>query len=162
MDQLLAAFSPYYTRSGPKPRINEADVLAFERLTGYSLPTEYREFVALFGGYALATHVVARTESAPSTDVGVEVFFGLINEDDPYDLRRNWIEDRRRLPDELLAIAIDGVGNRICLGVSGSPRSSVYVWDHERESEDSSGTNWNNVIPLASGFSKFLNSLRRV
>lgn len=65
------------------------------------------------------------------------------------------------MPETLLPIGHDSLGNLICLGVVGDDAGTVYFWDHEAEADEDEPPTWDNLSVIQPSFSAFLKSLER-
>ncbi|MBD1822460.1 SMI1/KNR4 family protein [Cyanobacteria bacterium FACHB-DQ100] len=148
----------------------EEQLQAVEREIGAVLPADYREFLTHYGGYAaysgsLSSRILKAFPGADfiGEEVPVNVFLG-IKEDSSgaYDLLSTYYCFRERMPFNFLPIAIDLLGNMICLAVSGEDQGSVYYWDRECEEDVDEGEEpgYSNVYLLAISFDEFINMLQ--
>jgi hypothetical protein len=136
---------------------DEQLIRQFETQIGTSLPQEYRDFLARFGGAAFPD-----TFEAPIREPGhsgeyacPSVFFGFYkpnqrNIPHSLDLTGNYSEYKKRVQRGLLPIAQAIGGNLICLAISGLRRGNIYYWDHETSE----------LLFVASSFGEFLSNLQ--
>lgn len=120
-----------------------------EHTLGTHLPDEYVMFVRKFGGHRFVNMVRFSTVSPDPVylhpiDTGlpnkrvngslISHFYGSTSKDDP-PLALKWAIKmyRSRLPDNFLPIADDGLGNQLCIAVTGSKKGHIYFWNHENE-----------------------------
>ena len=108
--------------------VTEQRVSEFEREIGYTLPSDYRDYLLLHNG---------GTPSPYHFDFG-DGDGSLVNNmnglhDGPSYSRLDHARNsyRGRIPDHLLPIGYDPGGNEVCLGLCGEHRGRVYFWDHE-------------------------------
>jgi hypothetical protein len=80
-----------------------------------------------------------------------ELFYG-ITDDNDYNLFDNYVHLKGEVPDEVIPIAEDAGGNRICIGLSGNYLDKIYFYDHEEQPGK-------NLYYICDGFSEFLNRL---
>jgi hypothetical protein len=103
--------------------LEQADLDNLERILNEDLPLAYKRFLLKSNG---------GTPDPPyfRTSVLAE-FFSVNATDETYDLVENYRFLRETLPEELVPIARDGLGDVVCLAVKGENRGKVYFWDHE-------------------------------
>ncbi len=162
----LDEFRAYLAKPGtPLP---EAEIVAFEKEIGTSLPQEYRAFLqAVNGGWVGGALLITGTTSdGEPIDSDLHHIGGLRAEPD-MDLRnqratyQDWLA---RIPRDLIWIMDDSTGNAICLGIAGEARGKVYFWDHELEPDldETDGTieGMGNISLIAHTFATFLSGLQ--
>jgi hypothetical protein len=77
-----------------------------------------------------------------------------------------------RMPDMIIPIGDDGMGNQICLGIGGDERGKVYYWDHENEWDEQQymedygvpmppEMKFQNVYLVAESFEDFIRGLEK-
>lgn len=136
------------------PPIGDVDVDGFERRTGVTLPPQYRRWLlAHNGGRPDPSRFNYKGESGPYTDSLISLFFSLSDMEADITQFKVW---QQRMPDELVPIADDPFGNRICIGTAGPHEGKVYFWDHEEEQDEPT---YDNCHLLADSFEEFLNGL---
>ena len=138
------------------PTLTELQVDRLERQSGIALPKSYRSFLLRYNG--------GRPEPAffPIRDFdrnpfgAIHFFFGLSRTVRSNNLDWNISMYRGRMPRELLPIAGDELGNKICLAVSGTNAGCVYFWDHDHEHLPPT---YANLYLIASSFEEFLDGI---
>lgn len=139
--------------AGPAPA-RAVERLERRRIAG-KLPAPYRRFLLTHnGGKPVPAGFTLPGPRRPYRDGEVRAFLGIDVEN--YDLE-TWCDIYRgRMPDELMPIALDPLGNVICLAIRGKQRGAVFFWDHERETHPA---DWSNVERVAGSFKEFLDLL---
>jgi hypothetical protein len=73
-----------------------------------------------------------------------------------------------RIPDSLLPIADDGLGNKFCIGIKGENRGKIFFWDHELErnaiitpSANDVQDYWDNITFVCDNFEQFIDRLQQ-
>ena len=136
------------------PPITDEDLTAFENIIGATLPAMYREFLKNHNGGAVRPSRFQYIDNGWQELGGVNRFYSITDKSDRYSLTRVWHVYRTRLPERMLAIANDGVGNNICISVSGDDVGKIYYWMHEIPSE-----NEENLFLIADDLETFLAGL---
>lgn len=111
------------------------DFARLEQSTG-TLPQDFRQFLAAFGGVVLGHedyNVIAPiTEPCPwGSDVAPGTFYPL-DAKHRYSIEKQLRTFKSRLPAGVLPLAHDAGGNLICLDATGGFPGSVWFWDHEQ------------------------------
>src|SRR5665213_632955 len=135
------------------------EIDAVEARLGIELPAEYRAWLFRFNGGQPKPgtfHFKGVAEHSES----VAWFFAV------YDGEYNNFETEywafkmqaRRLPDALVPIADDGLGNIVCLAITGPDVGKIFFWDHELESDTGTPT-YDNCRLVADSFGEFIDML---
>lgn len=134
-----------------------AQIAKYEAAIGASLPPDYKDFLAEFGGATFAdTYEAPITEPGHAGDYACpEVFFGFYRPDQGqkarhFDLNASLSAFKSRIPDGFIPIARAIGGNLILLGVAGPQKGTVYYWDHETQE----------VWLVAKDFTNFMTNLQ--
>jgi cell wall assembly regulator SMI1 len=116
-----------------KELVDDARIRAFEARLGATLPDEYRAFLLAYnGGQPTPSEFRLAGRTGPYTDSQVHWFYSL--HEGPYsNLEKTRALLGGRLPDDLLAIAGDPGGNKICIGLAGDARGRIMFFDHETD-----------------------------
>jgi hypothetical protein len=134
---------------------SEDDIRALELRLGAVLPIDYRTFLAQVNGGRPKPCAF----EGPTGDGSVVHFFFTLDPGAPhYRLHRKIDTYTGRVPDKLLPIACDDFGNLILLDLGARSVGEVYFWDHEQENMESDPY-WENISPIASSFTEFVNAL---
>lgn len=64
-----------------------------------------------------------------------------------------------RIPQGLLPIACDSLGNLLLLDIGAKRFGFVYFWDHEEEGDGEDDPTWNNISIVAPSFDRLISSL---
>ena len=147
--------------------INDDDIKNIEKLKCCILPADYKEFLLKYNGGSPnfnAFEIKKEKEEGPT----IRFFFGIdnnISSKKNYDIIKNIKQSKDRIPKELLAIACDSFGNRICIGIKDKYYGKIYFWDHENEAGSRNPFDntikpwWKNITLIANSFTDLLNSL---
>jgi cell wall assembly regulator SMI1 len=159
------------------PMLTKTDISAFEQENAVLLPDDYRAFLLKHNGGAPNPRWFDCSDGTDVVHSAVESFFSIYTKPETetglspnMNLTRTIRLYKRtgtsRMPEELIPIGEDGVGNQICLCVSGEHTGCIYYWDHEMECtgggtyEDGTPvTMWDNCHFVANSFTEFLDSL---
>ncbi len=139
-----------------KPKLSEAELEEFEEEIGRRLPSAYRDFLLAHNGGRPVPNVFAISVANESA---VHFFFGL-HTGRTSNLRRYRDIYRGRIPEDLLPIALDVVGNVVCLGLAGEGAGKVFLWDSEAEGGSGTAPARPAPHPVADDLSGLLASLR--
>lgn len=142
--------------------INVEDITLFEKIIDNSLPKDYSSWLLKYnGGKPEKESTFKITDNFHENDgyESVKYFFAICN-NDTYSLEAKYYNYQNRIPKELIPIANDPFGNKVCLGIKGKHFNKVYFWDHENEvMEDNQEPWWDNVYLIANTFADFINKL---
>jgi SMI1 / KNR4 family (SUKH-1)/A nuclease of the HNH/ENDO VII superfamily with conserved WHH len=130
------------------------------------LPKEYREFLLAYNGgkpywncFEMANYFLDGRSDFDS----VRFFYSICLDSNAvtknYDIFEMMRVHQNRIPDELLTIATDSLGNEICLCVKGEKYGKIFFWDHEEESPRGQEPWWDNIYLIANNFTGFINGL---
>jgi hypothetical protein len=136
-----------------------------EEALGNSLPDDYRRFLERCNGGFVGGSLWYQgpTPTGDRADAGVHHIGGF--RDESY-FSLAWAREcyAGRIPDDLLWIMDDPLGNAICLRVRGSHSGGIYFWDHEMEPDlntwDGQIDTAGNVSLIARSFTEFVAGLR--
>jgi hypothetical protein len=140
----------------------EDDLRKLEEKLAAQLPPSFRKFLRDYnGGVPDPRHF--RWGRGAYQDSSVRFFFHLWSEKpaDPYSIEWNlatYQGEDERIPRDLLPIASDEGGNRVCIGITGTRRGKIFFWDHERESESNPDSAVKQVKPSFPAFIKSLHT----
>lgn len=138
------------------PSITDSELSAFEESIGARLPDEYRRFLlATNGGRTADDHVRFRVADGEGN---LNELYALS------DIARSRKVLGDRLPEDLIPIGYDGVGDKICLAVRGDHSGEVWFFDTMNERPESANprVEWSkrrDMTKLASSFGEFMASL---
>lgn len=133
-------------------QINEGQLRLLETRFNIRFPAAYSQFLLQYNSAAPEPNVFQSEKLTTS----VEYFFG-VSKDRNHDLGiQNEVIYAGRLPGRVIAIALAGGGNLICLRSSDN---GIYFWDHERESSGDLPPGFSNMTRLAVSFEEFLQTL---
>ena len=145
--------------------INDDDIRNIEKLKSCILPADYKEFLLKYNGGTPNFNAFTIEKEEGST---IRFFFGIdnnISSKRNYDIIKNIKQSKDRIPEELLPIACDSFGNRVCIGVKDKHYGKIYFWDHENEAGSRNPLDntikpwWKNITLIANSFTDLLNSL---
>jgi len=137
----------------------EDNLVDFERELGARVPAPYREFLLQFNGACPEPNLFNFKDSDKGSDC--RYILGLNGTD--HDLRHYLETHKLRLPQGLLPIAYDSVGNLICISIRQQDHGHVYFWDHSLANSASASDNQDladKILPVADSFDQFLFNLK--
>ncbi len=152
----------------------EEEIAELERSIGARLPDGYHRFLATHGncGFANFIDFTTLTPVRPwISDKTTRWHFGLFYGSKASTYSIAWSIDtlRDRMPETLIPIGEDGMGNQICLGIAGPERGKIYFWDHEDEWDEDEylmqgkpvppDLKFRNVHLIANSFEEFLDQM---
>lgn len=140
---------------------NLKDVKLIELLPvkGAKLPEDYLRFLQQCNGGVPENAVFEFLEDGKPSGSVISCFLGVLEEANIHSIDTALEIYAGRIPKELLPIADDAFGNLILMGLKKRRRGKIYFWDHELESDESTGKYWGNVTQIADDFSSFFQSL---
>jgi hypothetical protein len=158
--------------------MTDAEVEAVEAHLGVGFPEAYRDFLTTYGASAFREYLDYRPfkdfppELSSSGRGHFSLFYG---SEDPahegYGLWRRMRFFSGRIPDSLIPIADNGMGDQICLGIRGNEAGKIYLWDLQNEPLDEGAyltdygeprppeAMFQNIHLIAESFGDFLNRL---
>lgn len=140
---------------GPLP---EARLQTFEKQLGTALPADYRDYLLRYNGGRPEPSDFWVIEGSDAS--GIEQFYGLHDGPRWYTLDCYVGAERYGVPEGLLTIGDDGVGNKVCMAYKGD-KGAIYFLDHEvhpyHEPNSLEG-----ITKLAGSFSEFLSGLQTI
>lgn len=151
--------------------INDDDIRNIENLKCCILPADYKEFLLKYNGGSPNFDTFEIKNDFPdgkSSFDDVRFFFGIDNNifsKKNYDIFKKIKQSKDRIPEQLLPIACDSFGNRICIGIKDKYYGKIYFWDHENEAGSRNPFDniikpwWKNITLIANSFTDLLNSL---
>lgn len=141
--------------------LTEADIASFERILGFSLPKDYRDFLLEHnGGKPFPYWFSYLDENGKEDRDGVGHLYGLgFSNPDYRNLQKTRDCFSGRIPFELLAVGDDPCGNQICVATQGKQFGQLFLWNHE---DEHAPPTYRNVIPLANSFTEFISALHEV
>lgn len=137
-------------------KTTEKQIAKFEVKKSIKLPKDYRQFLLEYNGGRPMEYEFKISKNNSDT---VIFFLGLgVKKNHPnYDLETNLIVYKNRMPSELLPIADDPFGNKICLSIKGKKRGKIYLWWHEDEADETDcQPYWKNISEIANNFTEFI------
>jgi|GEM_PF-758321 len=138
----------------PGSPIKSGDVTEFEQRFGISLPEDYRQFLLLTNGGYQPTPETFKIEEEGETFLK-ELFS--LNGKTFTSLEKQTVQMKSDLPAGVIPIGMDGLGNTICLQVSGKDRGQICFWNHEQEIPSPGESA--RLLFVARSFQQFLDSL---
>jgi hypothetical protein len=92
------------------------------------------------------------------------MFFGFFENPGTYNLKREYLlfHDQKRIPNEMLPIAVDDGGNLYLLSLRSKDYSTIYFWDHELEGDEGEEPTEENLTYLSHSFSNFFSNLKKL
>jgi hypothetical protein len=141
------------------PKLSTKKILEKFSLYGLTPPKEYTNFLEKYnGGYPEVECEYVDKEDDEYT-IPLDCFYGISDTDTSISIfaRRGFLSGS--LPNQLLPIAGDGIGNEICLGVEGEFFGKVYFWNKDGEAQSQEELNFSNVELITDSFDLFLLSL---
>lgn len=132
----------------------EEEVQAFEKLVGYKLPGDYRNFLLTQNGGEGPTPQSFKVATGETTLL--QRLYPLGCDKDDLIANFNWKEGE--FPKEVILIGQDLGGNFVCLALDGKKKGHVLFLDHETNTESPEDI-WDNLFLIAPSFDEFLKGL---
>ena len=136
----------YRREAGPAPA---EDIARLERMVGRPLPTEYRDYLHQHDGGRLVDN-----------SEGVNEIFGVGPEAPEWsNMWQKLGVYAERVPQWLLPVASDALGNLFAVSLRDTDRGTVWFWNHEREADEDEPPSEENIRRMAPNWGAFLESL---
>ncbi len=148
-----------FRNTNPYGPLSEERLQDFEKSLGAPLPTDYREFLKEHNGGEPTPSYFWIVEGSDGS--GVNHFYGLHNGPEWFSIDSYVGADRHGIPEGMLAIGDDGVGNIICLSYKEVGRGAIYFVDHEVHPYDEPNS-LEGITKLANSFPEFLSHLQQM
>jgi len=143
------------------PKISEEEIIIFEQELEISLPKEYKKFLLQNnGGQPVHNVTFNLSKNGVKWEFPINIFFGISEEDTSYELSMTYAFFSERIPHQLLPIADDGIGNKICIGIEEEYYNKIFLWKFDKESQEDEEPTFDNVEELAESFNEFLKYLK--
>jgi hypothetical protein len=132
------------------PPPTEAEIALLEDLLGTQLPAAYIDFLMFSNGGCTALDVFDGGDR--EGEIPLDHFFHISSDVDSiegvlWQYRHRW----PGAPREMLPVADDGFGDKICIDLTKSGKGRVVVWLHERPEDP--------ILEVAESFEEFIDSL---
>jgi hypothetical protein len=149
---------------GTQRPTSEAELDALEQRLGIVLPPEYRHHLSRYNGGHPEPCCFDYTENSGRPNSTLVGNFLAVHEGayDNFELTYQVMKVRaRRMPDALVPIADDQMGNAICMAFSGVDAGKIYLWEQDREADPHLGeeAGYENCHFVANSLQEFLSSL---
>jgi hypothetical protein len=144
------------------PPISLTDLQQANASLGFDIPESYCSFLLESnGGQPDPNYFIKLNEKGEIIiDLSINVFWGINLSDTKLDLVAKQALLSDRIPNDLLPIGDDGIGNKICLGIKEYNKGKVYMWWHDDEADISESPSHENVSFVCDTFEQLLNGLR--
>ena len=134
--------------------ISDKDLEKFEHQIGAKLPIAFREFLQKYNGGVIRPSGFRYANEGIDNFGYIRHFFSITDENEYNSLLKQFKMSQSYLPNRLLPIADDGLGNLICISIKGSDIGKIYFADHDIPEEEEE-----NLFVIADNFVSFLESL---
>ncbi len=136
--------------------VSDIDVLCGE--LEVQLPKDYVEFLLRNnGGQPEKNHYSKSGASGVvSFDFDLNVFYGIGGNDTSFDILTMYSIYCDKIPEELLPIGDDGVGNIICIGIEDEYRGKVYMWWKRGQVDEGEEPSFENIDLIDGSLNEFL------
>lgn len=143
---------PVISDTGKK--LVKSDIESVERVLSCKLPDGYIKFISQFnGGHPEPCGFSIPIKNGLLDESCIHYFYGVgdsVKHDDILMVARRYYE---RMPNNLLPIADDPIGNQICIALNGDEEGAIYFWNHDFEHAPST---YSNTTKLATSLDEFL------
>lgn len=135
---------------------NDSKLRAIESATGAALPSDYKAFLAIYGGCGFNVECKFPTE-------GGGVYLGYFLSADEILESLQYVDDY--LPRQVIPIHDDGGGNILCISTRDDSYGYVYFRNHsigwDDSAEDAENAKMRAMFQLSTSFTNFILSLER-
>jgi hypothetical protein len=145
------------TLSGSHHQLDKAEIAAFERKVGLTLPESYKMFLLQSNGGRPGDSDIFVVPGWQYKRSVADTFFG-IGTGDSSDLEKCIARFSERIPSDCIPIGRDAGGNILCLRIGGIHDGQIYFWDHEAEPEQPESRS--NMYKVADTIQALLDSLQ--
>jgi hypothetical protein len=141
-------------------------IQTFEKKIGLLLPDDYKQHLLKYNGGRCEPDHFDFIENGKPSGSGIEWFLAL-HESESDSLEETYsifkLEDKR-MPDKMIPIDNDGLGNLVCISCAEKDYGYVYFWDHENEVDylEADDDDYSNLYFIAKSFTDFINGLRTI
>lgn len=129
---------------------------AVEKQMGVEFPEGYRRFLLAYNGGQPNPADFTAVEAGETVWMRIHCFHGVDDDVEGCDLLWNFRILKGRLPDNVISIASDEVGNDFCLDLRQQGRGRVLFWNHELEA---AGPDVALQVCVANSFEEWLDQL---
>lgn len=138
------------------PKIAANSVSDFETKLGANIPSGYKQFLLDYNG---GIPILRRFSTIDGKIESLVVRLSSFNSGDP-----NVVSDfsdlncQNLIPNDLLSIGTDPIGNRLLLGIGENNSGGVFYWSSDEEDEGYYAS-YDFIKPVADSFEHFLEAL---
>jgi cell wall assembly regulator SMI1 len=150
-----------YNFVNTKEATNEFEISKIEKEFGFTFPEEYKTHILKFnGGHPSDKRWCFKTQSGSSSLIH---YFYAVYDGKGNNFRTTYIilksKGDERMPKNIVPIANDPFGNKICISVEGEDRGYIYFWDHENVCDEGEEPTYENLDLIAKSFNEFIENL---
>lgn len=140
-------------------KLDRADIEDLQDRLGIRLPRVYADFLLKYNGGRPhpADFPIHGLENNPYGHIQVFLRIDGPIESSTIDWNRETLAES--MPDNLLAIACTGCGDRVCISLWGDDAGEVKFWDFRPTWGQSVGPSYDDVYHVADSFEEFIESL---
>jgi len=140
--------------------ISDKELQKLEDKNNIIIPDSYRKFLLEdSGGQPQQNNFYKELETGGIFNFDIDAFLG-ISDNLSFDLFHTYNIMLGVVPSEVLVIADDGVGNKICIGMADEVLGKIYIWWAENENSENEKPNLESIEMVADSFSEFTSYLR--
>jgi|SRR5690606_14236954 len=146
-----------YTHLEP---VTEEKLTRIEKKLKIVIPNSYRLFLLqYYGGQPKENNFYKELDTGGIYDFEIDSFLGF-SSNLSFDLAHTYGIMLGQIPEQLLPIADDGTGNKICIGITGEYLGKVYIWWLDKANSEYEKPDFENIEKLANSFNEFQTYLR--
>lgn len=147
--------------NGSYSKLYQRDIDLLNHKLGLNLPSEYADFLLTHNGGRPDKNRFKLRKIRAALDFYVMSLYGLGQKGETgQDLLTMYSFTCESIPHELIAIGSNGIGNLICLGISGEYYGKVYYWYKDGEVGQDETPTFDNIELIAKSFAEFLMHLK--
>ncbi len=141
--------------------LKSEDIKEAETFSGLIFPDEYKAHLLKYNGGYCEPNIFSFYENGKKTHSILDWFLSICEGEynNLFEYVKIYKLNEKRLPENLLPIARDPLGNLICISCFGDNFGHIYFWDHEKEYEATGQINYDNKILVAKDLEEFLDGL---
>ena len=140
--------------------VNDSSLSDLEQKSGIRIPESYRKFLINdSGGQPRKNNFYKELSSGGVFDFEIDTFLG-VSEDLSFNIFHTYSIMLGVIPSNLLTIAYDGIGNKICIGLEVQRLGQIYIWWSDKNTSSHGKPDFKNVEFLAGSWSDFISHLQ--
>jgi len=144
------------------PNLTRSEIVdAFQEIE-VDLPESYISFLLEQNGGGFETECGYVCPDDDEFQICINCFYGISKFDSSIELLCAWSSHCHCIPDSLFPIADDGIGNQICIGVTGKYLNKLYFWNKDGEVDYGEEATFDNIELICESFESFIKAIQEL